>query len=203
MRSQRQTWNLFYASLALFVVAQSGALAASLESYDATVISITDGDTVIVSHDGVPENIRLLDVDCPEKGQPYGQAAKRCLKDMLYLHNVRINAKGKDRYGRTLASVVRDDGTNVNEELLRSGYAWVYRGRSKNAQLKEFERQAKLSRRGLWNDPEPIAPWQYRSSQKELSSRRNPANVSDPSGLIRQLLHERNPVSSTKRSGRP
>jgi len=169
------------------------------EPVHGTVISVTDGDTVIIAHEGVPEKVRLVDVDCPEKSQPFGRAAKKYLNELIYLHEVTFERTGKDRYGRTLATVVLDDGTNVNQELLRAGYAWVYRGRAKDPALKIIENDARDSKRGLWADANAIAPWHYRKAQKELSSRKNPANIASPSGLINELLKERTTSKNTKR----
>lgn len=168
------------------------------ESVRGTVISITDGDTVIVAHDGIPEKVRLVDVDSPEKSQPFGRAAKKFLSELIYMHEVTVDRTGKDRYGRTLATVVLDNGTNVNQEILRAGYAWVYRGRAKNPALKIMENEAHNSKKGLWADANAIAPWHYRHAQKGLTSRRNPTNVANPSGLINELLQEPSTSKGTK-----
>ena len=47
------------------------------ESFTGKLVKVLDGDTVEVLHDGKAERIRLAQIDCPEKGQPYGQAAKK------------------------------------------------------------------------------------------------------------------------------
>jgi endonuclease YncB( thermonuclease family) len=78
-----------------------------------TVISITDGDTLTVACDGVPEKIRLVDVDAPEKSQPFGRAAKKYLSDLAYMHEVTIARRGHDRYGRTLATITLVDTPNA------------------------------------------------------------------------------------------
>lgn len=75
----------------------------------ATVIAITDGDTLTVACNGVPEKIRLVDVDAPEKSQPFGRAAKKFLSDLAYMHEVTIQRRGHDRYGRTLATITLSD----------------------------------------------------------------------------------------------
>jgi micrococcal nuclease len=152
-----------------------------------TVISITDGDTVIVAHDGTPEKVRLADVDSPEKTQPYGRAAKRFISDLIYLQKVRIIRRGTDKYGRTLATLFLKDGTNVNEALLRNGYAWIYRAKSKNPVYRRSELAARDRHVGLWADPHPEAPWDYRKAQKEPAK----PEQNDFGGLIRQLLGER------------
>ena len=61
-------------------------LCASLATADFTgsVVSVLDGDTLEVLHHHHPERIRLSGIDCPEKGQAYGQKAKRAASDLAY-----------------------------------------------------------------------------------------------------------------------
>ena len=54
---------------------------AHAESFAGKVVRVLDGDTVEVMHDGKAERIRLAQIDCPEKDQPFGQAAKRYVLD--------------------------------------------------------------------------------------------------------------------------
>jgi micrococcal nuclease len=171
-----------------------------------TVISITDGDTLTVACDGIPEKIRLVDVDAPEKSQPFGRAAKKYLSDLAYMHEVTVSRRGHDRYGRTLATVsLADDGStskhattlhpadadslheSVNASLLAAGYAWVYRGKAQDPQFRTLEASARIAHRGLWADASAIAPWDYRKQAKlHTVTRQN-----DPDALVRELLHER------------
>jgi len=39
-------------------------------------VSVLDGDTIEVLHNTRPERVRLSGIDCPEKGQAYGNRAK-------------------------------------------------------------------------------------------------------------------------------
>lgn len=179
--------------IALFIAMQPSSHA---EVFTGTVISVTDGDTIIVSHEGQPEKIRLLSVDSPEKSQAFGRAAKKALSDLVFMQQVTINSTGKDKYGRTLGVVIRNDGLNANEELVSSGYAWVYRARTKDKKLVALETAAKESKRGLWSDATAMAPWDYRKIEKETRRKSHPANIADPDGLIKQLLRERVPAKS-------
>lgn len=43
------------------------------------VVSVLDGDTIEVLHNRLPTRIRLNGIDCPEKGQAYGNKAKHCV----------------------------------------------------------------------------------------------------------------------------
>ena len=86
--------------------------------------------------DGQKESIRLIGIDTPEKsrkkgqpGQPYSQKATKFLASMVLNQDVAIESYGTDRYGRVLG-VVYIGRTNVNLEMVRNGYAEVYRGKS-------------------------------------------------------------------------
>ena len=57
----------------------------------------------------------------------------------------------------------------MNAQMVREGMAWVYRQYAKDRTLYELERQAKASKRGLWADPEPVAPWDFRRNKREAS----------------------------------
>lgn len=151
-----------------------------------TVISITDGDTVIVAHGGKPEKVRLLDIDSPEKSQAYGRAAKRFLSDLVFMREVRIERRGRDKYGRTLATLYLADGTDINAELLRNGCAWLYKAKGGgNSLYKNLMRDARNAQLGLWAEASPIAPWDYRKARGTREQK------SDMSSIIRQLLGER------------
>ena len=75
-----------------------------------------------------------------------------------------IIAQGSDPYGRTIAHVATQDGWDLNTGLLRAGLAWWYRQYSTDAVLGALELEARRAHRGLWADPDPIAPWTWRHS---------------------------------------
>ena len=55
---------------------------------------------------------------------------------------------------------------DINAELVRQGYAWVYRTYAKRQMLYEIEREARGAQRGLWADGNPVPPWEWRHTQK-------------------------------------
>ena len=88
------------------------------------VVSVLDGDTLEVLHNHHPERIRLNGIDCPEKGQAYGQKAKQAASELVFGKDVTLQTHGLDKYGRTLADVLLPDGTNVNHTLVKEGWWW-------------------------------------------------------------------------------
>ena len=137
---------------------------AAAEEFTARVVGVTDGDTLTVLHAGHSETVRLVGVDAPERRQAYGERAKRFTADLAFDRSVTVRTTGRDRYGRRLGEVVLPDGRSLNQELVRAGYAWWFRKYSRDGRLARLEEEARQSRRGLWADQAPQAPWDYRVS---------------------------------------
>jgi len=66
----------------------------------------------------------LSGIDCPEKGQAYGNNAKQATSAFVFGRDVILQTHGQDKYGRTLGDVFLSDGTNVNQELVKQGWCW-------------------------------------------------------------------------------
>ncbi len=127
-----------------------------------TVVRVHDGDTVtILTPDKTEIKIRLLGIDAPEAGQPYGSAAKKSLSSLIFGREVHLHATGTDKYGRTLGQLHMGD-VWVNHEQIHRGMAWHYLQYSQDAQLALAEADARRARRGLWQDARPVAPWLWR-----------------------------------------
>ncbi|MCP2041134.1 endonuclease YncB(thermonuclease family) [Neisseria sp. HSC-16F19] len=126
------------------------------------VIGVADGDTInCLTADKQTLRVRLDQIDAPEKNQAYGQASRKRLSDLVYGKNVILMQNGKDRYGRVIAEV-HLGGQNINMEMVRSGHAWAYREYLKNPGYLSLEKEARAKRQGLWADPNPIYPRDFR-----------------------------------------
>jgi micrococcal nuclease len=132
-----------------------------------SVVSVLDGDTTEVLHNTRADRIRLNGIDCPEKGQANGKRAKQAASELVFGKDVTLNTFGKDKYGRTIADVLLPDGTNVNHALVREGWCWWYRKYApENVILAELQRRAQRSGVGLWADPHPVPPWEWRKRRR-------------------------------------
>ncbi|WEA03144.1 thermonuclease family protein [Mucilaginibacter sp. SJ] len=132
------------------------------------VVKIKDGDTLgLLTGDNQQITVRLAEIDCPEKSQAFGQAAKKFTSDLCFGKEVKLIGNEHDRYGRTVAQVVLIDGTNVNYALVKNGYAWRYKAYSKNTELAALEQQAREDKLGLWQDANPTPPWDFRREKKQ------------------------------------
>ncbi len=134
--------------------------------FSGVVVGVLDGDTLDVLREGAAVRVRLAGIDCPEKRQPHGAAAKRAASDLSFGQTVTVVEQARDRYGRTVGEVLLPDGTSLNRELVRRGYAWWYRRYSSDASLGALEDDARRAGRGLWADPEPVPPWEFRRSRR-------------------------------------
>src|SRR5215831_2096943 len=131
------------------------------------VVGILDGDIIEVLHNNNRrERIRLNGIDCPEKGQAYGKKAKQTVSQLVFGKNVTLRTHGLDRYGRTIADVFLADGINVNHELVKEGWCWWYQKYApEDVILAELQRRARRSGLGLWADPDPVPPWEWRKEK--------------------------------------
>ena len=76
------------------------------------VVGVIDGDSIRVMHEGKAEQIRLSGVDCPEKGQAFGNSAKQATSSLSFGKDVSVQPMTTDRYGRTVATVGLPNGMN-------------------------------------------------------------------------------------------
>ena len=129
------------------------------------VVGITDGDTITLRTTDTIK-VRLTGIDAPARGQPFGTKAKQALSGQVFGKDVTVNSGGQDRYGRTLGEIIVD-GESVNVWLVRGGWAWWYeRYAPDDTQLRDAQQEARQSGRGLWADPNPVPPWEWRRGKR-------------------------------------
>jgi endonuclease YncB( thermonuclease family) len=134
------------------------------------VVSITDGDTFkLLSQDSTLHRIRIANVDCPEKKQPFSTKAKQFSSNAVFGKYVKVDVLSTDRYGRLIGIVIYNDSLNLNHELVKHGMAWHYVKYSTDSILQSIEDNAKASKIGLWQDINAIPPWEWRSNRRKKS----------------------------------
>lgn len=141
---------------------------ASAEILQGRVIGITDGDTItVIDASNTQFKIRLAGIDAPEKKQPFGQASKKALSNLVYDKTVQIDWSKKDRYER-LVGKVKVNNLDANLEQIKRGLAWHYTKYQKEQSLEDritylhAQEEAMTARLGLWVEPNPVAPWDWR-----------------------------------------
>jgi endonuclease YncB( thermonuclease family) len=191
-------FRLCLVALLLLAIGTTGAWA---EVFQGRVVGVADGDTITVLRDRRPETIRLNGIDAPEKGQAFGERAKQFTAQLVFGQVVEVVRRDQDRYGRTVGDVRLMDGRSLNHEIVRGGYAWWFRRYSRDPSLAALESEAREARRGLWADPHPVAPWDWRGSQRPLASPLPAAALTAPAGSPAPRLDTaRGPIVGNRRS---
>jgi len=142
-------------------------------AWEGKVFGVADGDTVtVLSNNNDQIRIRLYGIDAPESAQAFGAKAKQSLANMVFGKVVRVEEKDRDRYGRVVARLYVGS-LDVNAEQIRQGMAWVYRHYCRDGFCSGWiglEAAAKNGGVGLWNDKEPVPPWDWRRDKRSPSA---------------------------------
>jgi micrococcal nuclease len=87
--------------------------------------------------------------------------------DLVFGKQVALQTHGLDEYGRTIGDLILPDGMNLHQELVRRGWCWWYRKYAPgDTVLEGLEKEARKSKKGLWADPQPVPPWEWRKQRK-------------------------------------
>jgi endonuclease YncB( thermonuclease family) len=145
------------------------------------VIHVADGDTItVLDSNNVQHRVRLAGIDAPEKGQPFGDRSRQSLSRTVMGKDVKVVWSKQDRYGRLVGTiwVAPPEGgcrtppcpktLDVNLAQLTVGLAWHFKKYADEQSPEERERyafaeeEAREMKAGLWSQPDPVSPWQYR-----------------------------------------
>lgn len=129
---------------------------------------VDDGDTIVLVGG---ERVRYAGINAPEvahdnePGEPYGDKARAFNKKLVLGRwlKLELTEELRDHYGRLLAYVFLEDGTFVNGELVRQGYAHLLRRQFHTPyweRMLDFQRQALKQRKGIWSLP-VVKPEKY------------------------------------------
>lgn len=148
-----------------------------------SVSSVHDGDTVTLNAAGVAYKIRLDGIDAPELAQPFGSLSQSALAGAVLGKTVQVAYSQTDQYGRIVGAVFTDSCEYVNLQQVVSGMAWFYRAyqcelsAAVRGRFAKAEEAAVAAKTGLWSQPDPTAPWEYRNGTDPAA----PACASDSS----------------------
>lgn len=158
--------RIFFLFICLFICSQI------IFGFSAKVVKVSDGDTIIVQDDSQKKTkVRLFGIDAPEKDQKFGLEAKQFVIAAVLEKQVEVEKKDIDRYSRTVALVYCDKNVCLNEELIKNGFAWVYRNYYDGKDFIDEENLAKINKKGLWSDPNPMPPWDFRKNKRNRFSK--------------------------------
>lgn len=148
----------------------------------ATVTEIVDGDTIGVALNGMTYRVRYIGMDTPERGDYFFSEATEANRTLVEGQEVILvkDVSETDRYGRLLRYVYLEDGTFVNAELVRPGYAVIatFPPDVRHQELfLELEREAREACWGLLAQPDGNETLPIYPSTTDVPA---PTNVSQP-----------------------
>jgi len=154
-------------ALGIALLVCSASYAAANELYG-RVVGISDGDTItVLVAPKTQHKIRLAGIDAPERRQAFGQQSKQSLSELVFNREVVVETTKKDRNGRDIGKVLVD-GLDVSLEQVRRGLAWHYKAYQREQPPEDrvsyaaAEEDARRLRLGLWQDAQPVPPWELR-----------------------------------------
>lgn len=165
------------AALLLAIAFAGFPKAEARETRQCRVVSVHDGDSMRVQCPGERKSIRVRmgGIDAPELDQAYGRQARDHLRRLCPSKTVAtLHTQDIDQYGRVVGSVYCQ-GKSVNQEMVGSGFAWVYdhhvdKDRAEDGKLYSLQVTARAEKRGLWAGKNPEAPWRWRHRQRQGSN---------------------------------
>jgi len=151
-----------------FLLIFSVCTASASKIIQGKVVSVADGDTItVLDAEKTQHKIRLQGIDAPEKVQAFGAKSKQALYEMVHGKTVQVSFEKSDKYGRILGKVLLD-GQDICHQQIKAGLAWHYKKYQNQQPLADrdaysaSETAAKNEKLGLWSDPRPVAPWDFR-----------------------------------------
>jgi endonuclease YncB( thermonuclease family) len=159
----------------LFIASSAYPSIADIRTVEGFVQKTSDGDTMtLITRDRTKLRVRLYGIDAPEvrhekkAGQPFGEEANSALAEKVMRKEVAITTQDRDQYKRVVG-IIRIGNRNINEEMVREGWAWAYREFLRGPYVSEFinaEREERERKLGLWQQFNPQSPWEFRAVQR-------------------------------------
>jgi len=152
------------------------------------VIEVNSGDVITIFNLNRPVRVRLLGVDAPELDQAFGDVARKHLADLVSDKSVLVEYSGIDG-DHSVNGRVSLEGVDIGAQMIRDGAAWVdpstqHRLRATDREVyQESEAAARNERRGLWQQENPVAPWEF---ARALAMRKAPAASLNAVSLARK-----------------
>jgi endonuclease YncB( thermonuclease family) len=128
------------------------------DAQPAQVVFVIDGDTIEVSTELGEYRVRYIGIDTPEREMPFYEQASQANRDLVGGRTVYLvkDVSETDRFGRLLRYIYLPDGTFVNAELIRAGYAQAVTFPPDVAfadTFRQLQQEARDAGRGLWAQP--------------------------------------------------
>ncbi|KAL6630635.1 hypothetical protein ACP70R_028486 [Stipagrostis hirtigluma subsp. patula] len=104
-------------------------------------------------------------IDAPELKMPYGKESRNALVKLIGGKRITIYVYEQDQFGRYVGDIYCDN-LFIQEQMLKSGYAWHFKTYDKRPEFAKWEREARAAHQGLWASEDPEKPWDWRRDQR-------------------------------------
>lgn len=154
------------------------------------VIEVNSGDVLTVFNLNRPVRVKLLGVDAPEMNQAFGDVAKKHLADLVLDKSVLVEYSGIAA-DRSLNGRVLLNNSDIGAQMIRDGAAWFDTNNMNRLSVTDrdvyqhSEQAARNERRGLWQEENPTAPWEF---VKAENFRRDP--VARPNSVPQKIKRD-------------
>jgi micrococcal nuclease len=138
------------------------------DTFLGTVVAVTDADAFELRVAGKPLLLKLYGADAPEIGQPYRKESLSAFKSYIVDRDVVATVRDNKSDSRPLVDVIVD-GDSIAQKMVEQGFAWHAPHHPDTDSIKGFEEHARANHLGLWKQPLPQAPWEYRASLKKAN----------------------------------
>jgi len=156
--------------LVLFCACVSGANVNAASLYG-KVIEVNSGDVITIFNLNRPVRVKLVGVDAPEMNQAFGDVAKKHLSDLVFDKAVLVNYSGISSDSSLTGRVLLNDA-DIGAQMIRDGAAWFDPNTSDRLAAtdrevyQQSEQAARSERRGLWQEANPTAPWEFVKAER-------------------------------------
>jgi endonuclease YncB( thermonuclease family) len=169
-------------------------------TFSAKVVSITDGDTVdVLGPDNATYAVRLSGIDAPEHDQAFGTQSTQHLAGLISGKTVTLECENERSYGRLICKILLPNGEDLDLDQVKAGMAWHYKQYEDEQSPGDREAYATAecaamkSKVGLWSDPHPVQPQDFRHGT-------NSPLLLDPKGCRTSSEPTSGPVVGNSRS---
>jgi endonuclease YncB( thermonuclease family) len=135
------------------------------------VIEVNSGDVITIANLNRPVRVKLMGIDAPEMNQAFGDVAKQHLADLVLEKSVVVEYAGIAADSSLTGRVLLNDA-DVGAQMIRDGVAWfdLRNGDRLSANNREVyeqsEQAARSEKRGLWQQENPVAPWEFVKTER-------------------------------------
>ncbi|HEY6915446.1 MAG TPA: thermonuclease family protein [Paludibacter sp.] len=145
---------------------QKASTGSNKGAIEGEVVKIVDGDTYDLRTGDQTIRVKMEGIDAPEKGMRFYKESKKYLHDLCLGRKVLFKPNEISKFNKQIGFTYLSGGLELSHEMVRAGYAWHFKKYNSDNNLYKLELQARIAKRGIWADPNPVSPQIVRKLRK-------------------------------------